>query len=161
MTIENFEEGDIFHWRWKDETRHYSSGVSTAYWCKSRIAIFSRGSLCDTYWGSEAEHPLDLTEVELEFKGNANEMKRIQAWEKDWYRSEDIVNMNHSNNSNAPVYLKTGATRDAQTMRDHFAYKIERAESEARWAVEKVEKYRAALAAVDRGELDGNFPSYS
>lgn len=156
-----FKEGDIFHWRWTDAeyaSRQKQCG-STVYWCRSQIAVFEDGRLRDTYWYSGSENGgLDLGRIILTFKGNANEMKTIPVWEKVFYRPEDVVDMNHPNTSNAPVYVKAG--RDAETMTAFFAHEVERYESDLRSVEQNIAEYRAAIETVARGDLDGHFPIY-
>ena len=159
-----FRNGDVFTWKYKpeEEDRRYNSGVHTAYWCKSRIAIVKDGQLIDTYWhGGGDSSVLDIDQIELEFQCNANEATRINRWERNYYRPEDVMDMSHPNNSGAPVYLKADAKRDPDIMRDFFRHKIECAESDVRMAQSRADEYRNALADVETGRVDGHFPFYS
>lgn len=125
------KEGDIYHWLWRDEFRKNDFGAFQSYHCKSRIAVYSNGTLNDTFWSGDNDGFLDPTAVTLELQGNANEMT-VLSDNPEYYRDSDLVSMKHSNNSNAPIYLKKGAKRDAETMQEclqhrleHSKYKIE------------------------------------
>lgn len=157
------KEGDIFTWRFKPEIetkrRQYTSDP---YHCRSRIAIVKDGILQDTFWYSGSDNStLHQEEVDLTFQGNPADMTVIPKYDRVFYRPEDIVDMNHPNNSGAPVYVKAGKGRDPETIKQYFEYVIERAESDKRSADWKIEKCREALEAVARGEIDLSFPVYN
>lgn len=161
MTAENPKEGDIFRWRYKDE-KPSDLGGYRRYHCKSQMAIFTRGTLHDTFWGSTSwEDRVDFEKADLVFLGNMNEMQKISPWERVFYRDEDIVDMNHSNNSGAPVYVKVGASRDAETMKAYFEYKIERTKSEIDSAHRRINECEEALGVIASGDLSRHFPVYS
>ena len=154
-------EGDIFHWRYADEDIRQNRPFGLyIYHCKSRIAVFKNGYLRDTYWHEMSNNIVDPSEVILEFQGNPADMTIIPKWERGFYRHEDIVDMNHANNSNAPVYLKSGAKRDAKTMLEYFEYAKTRAEEKARSALDRANDCAKAIARINDGDVDGNFPSY-
>lgn len=158
-----FKEGDIFSWRWTPEEgrKRQNDCGSTVYWCKSQIAIFHNDRLRDTYWydGSNSAYILELDKVEITFLGNPENMKTIYDGEQVFYRREDIVDMNHANNSRAKVYVK--AERDLETMRLYYREQAERFERESRMALDRIADCQNAIAAIDRGELTGSyFPVY-
>ncbi len=158
-----FKEGDIFKWRWTDEesAKRQKSCGSTVYWCMSQIAIFQNGRLRDTYWygGSDSTYELELDKVVITFLGNPAEMKTIYDGERAFYRPEDVVDMNHANNSRAPVYVK--GERNPETMRRYYHEQAERFEREIKMARDRIADCRNAVAAIDRGELTGSyFPVY-
>lgn len=160
MTAENPQEGDIFHWRYKDE-KPEDCAAFRRYHCKSMIAVFEKGVLHDTYWGSTYEGRIARDSVVLDFKGNAIEMSVISECEKAFYRPEDIVDMNHPNNSRAPVYVKVGATRDPEIMKAYFEYKIERAKHDIDLAHRRINECEECLAAIAQGDPSRSFPIYS
>lgn len=157
-----FKEGDIFHWRFKPDVetkrRNYSSDP---YHCKSRIAVVKDGILQDTFWyGGSDNAVLRQDDITLEYQGNPSDMTVIPESEKVFYRHEDLVDMNHSNNSRAPVYVKAGKSRDRETMRAYFSCKIERAESDIRSANSRISELRNALKTIESGTTSGSFPIY-
>ncbi len=147
-------DGDIYRWAWADLERD-RAGSFGEYHCKSRIAVFKGGHLYDTFWGDSPTDNSFLREddVSLEFLGNWNEMVVLND-NPEYYRSEDLVNMNHSNNSRAPIYIKPGTKRDAQTMGDLVSYKIERAKSAARSAEFDLKRLSEAQDEIASGNLD-------
>jgi hypothetical protein len=158
--VRTMKAGDIFRWRWTDEVeRRIREHSHDAYWCRSCIATFDGETLRDTFWGSDSDGRLDLDRVTLTFLGNANEMKTIYPGERVFYRDEDVVSMQHSNNSGAPVYVKAG--RDAATMKAYYAYQGERAESEIEWMQRRIAECSENIARIDAGDIDGVFSIWS
>lgn len=157
-----FNEGDIFFWKYTLERyEQISSRGWSPYHCKSQIAVVKGDLLKDTYWGmSGSEGRLDPSEVTLEFQGNPNTMTLIEPYERVFYRPEDVVDMSHPNNSGAPVYVKEGAARNAETMLEFYRYEMERERSAIEWAQHHIAEFAAAIAKIERGETDGSFPLY-
>ena len=156
-------DGDIFRWRYADEEERCKRDFgSYMYHCKSMIAVAANGRLFDTYWHStNSDYEIDPAQVTLKFQGNPKDMTLIPKWERAFYRSEDIVDMNHANNSGAPIYAKAGATRDPETMAAYFKHAKERFESNARSAQDRAADCGKALAAIAAGEIHGDFPSFA
>lgn len=157
----SFREGDIFSWRYKPEIEKKIDSVTIAYWCKSRIAIYSDGVLYDTYWSSPREGRLDPDRVLLTFSGNARDMTAIPASERVFYRSEDIVDTRHANDRGAPVYIKPGCTRNAEWMRAHYESTMERERSAISFAQRRIDECVDHLKNIERGDLTIHFPVYS
>lgn len=156
-------EGDIFRWRWTPEKEaailkfHFSS-----YWCRSQIATVRGGVLYDTFWSTQtSDYALRPEDVILDFQGNPADMVKISEHERTLYRPEDIVDMRHPNNSGAPVYVKAGAARDAQTMLAFYRYEIEQEQSAIRSAQRHIEEFEEAVRRINGGDLGGSFPIYS
>lgn len=153
--VQDIREGDIYRWRWRDEGRHADSGPYRSYHCKSRIAVVHGGQLYDTFWsGFSYEHRVDPEKVILTYEGNPAEMTQIQPYNVPYYRREDIVDLRHSNNSGAPVYLRAGATRNAEVMLAEIAYRRDRAEAEIRSHQHTIERLDEAKALTESGKLD-------
>ena len=152
------EEGDIFRWHCTPEeyTRRSKACGSTVYWCKSQIAICKSGRLVDTYWydGSDSSYVLDLANTQIEFLGNPKDMKRIGGDDRVFYRAEDVVDLRHANNSGGHVYVK--GERDPEAMRQYYHEQASRFSREEKMAQDRMADCRNAIAAIDRGELNGN-----
>lgn len=146
-------DGDIYFWRWKDDIDRYMP-----YHCCSQKAIVKNGVMVDTFWGQSVSNKvLRPDEVVSEFKGNVDEMMEIRHYETDCYRREDIIDMRHSNDSRAPIYVKRGTPRDQKTMKEAIEYRIEKRRSEihsAEWAIERLQQ---DLEKVNAGQLDDVF----
>ena len=139
-------EDDIFFWSWKDPSIH-------SYHCKSQIAIVQRGKLRDTFWCGN-EGVLNLKDIKIRYQGNIHEMTVISSYTTPYYRPRDIVDMRHSNSSQAPVYLKPRAARSQSAMRIHVKYLIEKSESDIQMAKMKIDLFGEALKVIETDELD-------
>lgn len=147
-----FKDGDIFRWRWKDHSRSMH--------CKSGIAVAKGGHLHDTFWGDfHSREWVDLDQVTVEFQGNPADMRAIPKWEAVFYRYQDLVNMNHSNNSDAPVYVKVGAERCPVVMREYYESKKSEAERQARSSQDRMAECDVLLVRISTGDFGGYFPS--
>lgn len=157
-----FKEGDIFRWRYLDEKPEDLGGYRR-YHCKSQIAIFKKGELRDTYWGSSADElVLDPSWIILDFQGNCHEMQTVPPFEKVFYRPEDLMDMNHANNSRAPVYVKVGAARNPEVMKAYYEYAIEKAKRDIDWAHRLISECEVALATIAEGNIESqDFRVYS
>jgi hypothetical protein len=85
--------------------------------------------------------------------GNKNDMTVLHD-SQEYYRPEDLVVMGHSNNSNAPTYLKSGAGRDIDTMRQFITKKRDDAQQRIRSAISDLEQLAVAVERLDNGEID-------
>ncbi|WP_372570406.1 hypothetical protein [Ruegeria jejuensis] len=147
------KDGDIYNWLWKDGMKRNDFGAFQSYHCYSRIAIARDGKLYDTFW-SDNSKPVDVTAVDLRFLGNANEMTVINKWKVPYYRPDDVVDTRHSNDYSAPIYLKAGAQKDPETMRENVLVKRAEAQREIKSSQQTVEEMDKYLAAIEAGDLD-------
>ena len=147
-------DGDIYRWRWADDARDQDCGPYRAYHCFSQIAVAENGRLCDTFWGGMSEGALNPEDVILTLLGNINDMTKIREYQARCYRSEDIVDMRHSNSTCAPIYLKPGAAKDPDTMLEYIRHERGQAEYEARYATEKIDRMDGLEQMVNSGNLD-------
>jgi hypothetical protein len=156
------KEGDIYTWRYKPERYDAISRFKDPYWCRSRIAVVSNGSLEDTYWGPHSGYNrLNPDDLELTFQGNPADMQYIPYCEYVFYKPEDIVDLRHSNNAGAAVYVKPGKDRDAETMREYYEARIDDADREMRSARERIERCNAILADIATGNTGGSLPVWT
>lgn len=154
----DLNEGDVFFWEWKDpqdDRRPY------AYHCYSCIAVVKGGLLIDTYWHDmSSDRAIDPARVTLDLKGNLATLEHINPWTARYYRPEDVVDMRHANSSGADVYVKPGAKRDPDIMRELGEYLIQRAESEIRMAGSRIDMIKASLKRIDDGDAQSvEFPA--
>ena len=146
-------EGDVYDWRWADDAKHADCGPYRSYHCFSRIAVVKDGLLCDTFWLPPGTK-LSPDAVVLTLLGNLNDMTEIRESDARYYHSKDIVDMRHSNNSRASVYLKSGAEKDRDTMLEYIRRERDQAESEACFAASKIERMDGLEEMVIAGNLD-------
>lgn len=144
------KEGDIYWWRYKE---HFGSRADL-YWCKSRIAISSEGKLFDTFWNDKHHEELDLGKIDIEYQGNPEEMDKIGKYDIQYFKSEDIVNMNHSNNSNASIYIKKGSKRNQEIMLYLVKQKISEKESSIQFDKNEIDRLAKLIPSIQGGNLD-------
>lgn len=142
-------DGDIYFWSWKDASERFMP-----YHCCARIAVVKNGILRDTYLTGTSDNRIITADVaDLTYKGNIEDMRSIHWGEVDFYRSEDVVDMRHPNDSRAPIYVKKDATRDAAGMIEALRYQIERELSKIRSSEHRITELEGALAKVAAGQL--------
>ena len=144
----DIKDGDIYFWKWKDLL-----GRFMPYHCWSQKAVVRDGVLHDTYWSPQS-HRVSLDKVVLFFVANINDLTEIRAQEAPYYRSDDVVDMRHENDSGAKVYVKTGAKRDPAAMKKLASHEIEHRKYEISSANNRIEELNVAIAAIDAGQLD-------
>lgn len=149
-------EGDVYFWSWKDGAR---IGESSPYHCWSQIAVVGPdGRLRDTFWSDSSDKLVPLEHAEITFRGNTREMKKIPAYEAQFYHSDDVVDMRHSNNRGAPVYVVPGAKRSPNVMRDLVQDRIVNARREIEYQTRLIDELKAELVAIDEGRLQDVVP---
>lgn len=120
-TMTQIKKGDLFRWRYKDEKAH-SDYLN--YWCCSRMCRADETHLVDLYWGDKNgargifTYEQAFLKINLEFIANEADLEKIEDWQACYYRQEDIVNLNHSNNSRGNVYRRKGTQRNREVMLD-------------------------------------------
>jgi hypothetical protein len=148
-------KGDIFRWSYKNV-----GDTFMPYHCCSCIAEFDGEILRDTYWSGMSDgkwwKPQNAEALlDLEFIANRDDLVQADPSAVDFYSRDDIVDLRHANNSSrSNVYLRKGAKRSANVMRETLNYAIERAESEIRMLRSKIERAQEQLAAVDAGNTE-------
>ncbi len=147
-------EGDIYRWRWADDALDRDHGPYRAYHCFSQRAVVENGLLRDTFWSATGKTRLDPDTVILTLVGNSNDMTKIRESEARYYRGKDVVNMRHSNDSRAPIYLQPGAEKDRDTMLEYIRRERDQADSDARFAASKIERMDGLEKMVIAGNLD-------
>lgn len=146
----------MYFWRWKDGVL---DGTPSPYHCWSRKAVVGAdGKLRDTYWSDNTDKLVPLDYAELTYRGNINEMKKIYHYEAQFYCDKDVVDMRHSNNSRAQVYVVPGAERDPGVMRDLVLERIETARREIEYHTRMIDTFKAELSAIDEGRLSEVLP---
>ena len=146
-------EGDIYSWRWKCDDKHADGAPYRSYHCKSRIAVFDGKSLFDTFWSRPTDGSwLNQDQVLLTLLGNKNDMTILKD-RPEFYSPDDLVSMKHSNNSGAPIYLKDGAARNVDVMRDVLHQKKLEAERKVRSAIRDLELLAVASDRLETGDI--------
>ena len=158
------ENGDIYRWAYTAAFAAKAGGWGLAHWCKSQIAIVHDGNLLDTFWmghggkrrGSYGPkynegRAINPECAELQFLANLDDLVEIYPEDKRFYDQADIVDLRHSNNSNAPVMVKRSAHRSREVTRELLLYEIDKAASEANSASIRKERLEQELRSLDAG----------
>lgn len=146
-------EGDVFRWRYKPE--HLPDKNHTmAYWCKARIAMFKDGALGDIYWGEGDLRFIREEEVDLTFIGNINDYEIMPDYKANLYDTADIMNVRHNNRPSAPLLLRKGASRSPSAAIKWCRSKIEEAEREKQWAINRISDLEKSIADIESGKID-------
>jgi hypothetical protein len=147
-------DGQIYRWRWADEAKDADRGPYRSYHCKSCIAIVRNGLLIDTYWYAPgAENAIDPSKVVLTLWADES-WPKISQYQAPYYKADDVADTRHANNSSAPIYLRPGAERDAETTLAMIAHREETARSQIRTAEWALENYAAARKLVAEGKIN-------
>ncbi len=104
------KNGDIYFWSWKNPPGDFP------YYGKSRKAVVIDDELRDNL----LYFLVPLDQVEIEYKGNINELETIPPKKVHYYRKIDVVDMRSSTGEQHPVYIQPGAKRDPQAMCNHI-----------------------------------------
>ena len=151
-------EGDVYHWHYKDHDQYVQNNSSTAYWCMDKQCVVVDGQLYDTYWcywdkegvkiGSNCNW-IDPDKVDLEFICNINEIKYINKWQLEDY--DKVYNLSYQKGC-CPVYA---VDKDADVSKKALKNKYQRLLEEsyqkkrsAEWDIERYTKEIEGLGEV-------------
>lgn len=140
-------DNDVFRWHWKE-------GCKPMIGQYAHLAVFHNGHLRDTYW-LDWPHavPVDLEKVNLFLLGNIDDCEVIQRWDRSYYDPDEIIDMNHWNNSNGPIYLKKGAARSQKWMLARAEEKFADAQRAKESAERDVARLQDVLKQIRAGDL--------
>ena len=128
------------------------------YHCKSRIAVYEKGVLRDTYWslrGSDDHVLTDLDRYDLRFLGNLNDYERAEYGNWLYYDDADVLNLNHSNASkNSLWYVRKGAEKSAKAIELVLTERLIQAERDKQSAERAIERLTSELEQVRGGDLN-------
>ncbi|MGV8950109.1 MAG: hypothetical protein ACOH2M_03325 [Cypionkella sp.] len=152
-TVE-LKDGQIYRWRWSDAARDADGGPYRSYHCKSQIAVVHGGTLIDTFWSTlSSEYALNPHKVDLTFFADQS-WPKIFAGDERFYAPDDVADTRHSNNSSAPVYLKPGATRNAEAIRKLLLRRMDDADRQIKSALWSIEQIGRMGQLLTDGRLD-------
>lgn len=146
-------EGDIYRWRWADPKLDADSGPYRSYHCCSQLAVVRSGRLMDTFWFGSDNKVLDPSAVTLEFLGNTADLVGIRPCDVAYYRSDDIVDMRHSNNSHGPIYRRKDAERDQATMLELIERRLQECHHDIQFAEQRIRQLSSDAEKVRSGRL--------
>lgn len=138
------KNGDIYKWSYKEST----GDQTLLYWCKSRIAVVVNGVLKDTYWsnGSHHEHGfLDPERVDLEFIANFKDLTPIQQYEVKYFDEKDIVDITNQNSFQHQIFLRKGAVKSLEKIKEGLQREIESKEGEVSYLTGRILDLKKSL----------------
>lgn len=149
-----YRKNDIVRWGYtQDELKRRKDGDNggTTYWCCSRIAVFDGERFIDTYWygtsdnKSFAVEDIGKTHEIYKYVGNFDDLDKQGDYVKSeylerYYKLEDIVNLNHANNSRGNLYLRKGAKKDINVIRDYLKYQKKNIEENLKYGAIKLKE---------------------
>jgi hypothetical protein len=142
----DFKNNDVIRWWYSEDElkrRNHGNNNGTTYWCMSQLAIFKDGFFRDTFWWHGSDNKkIYLKELEnvIEFKylGNLDDYeKHSNPYER--YNPDDILNLNHANNSRDNIYLKKGAKIDRNVVEKNLKEELDKVISEASYYTRRIE----------------------
>jgi hypothetical protein len=152
---------DIYRWSYKEPEKRFGASSGMTYHCKSQIGIAFDGILHDTFWMGHggkrggnygpAFHSatwLHPDQIETQFLGNLCDLEEIYPEDARDYPKGCVVDLRHSNNSNAPVLVPKGQSKSVTVMVENLQSDIVQLESNMRGIVYRIELKRAELAAL-------------
>jgi hypothetical protein len=140
-------ENDVFRWHWK-------LGRAPIVGCYAHLAVFLNGGLRDTFWYDwPTRSYIDLDRVDLTLLGNIDDCVEIKRWDVPYYDPADIIDMSHSNNSRAPIYLKKSATKSQEWMLSVAENKFAEAQRAKESAERDIARLQDVLKQIRAGDL--------
>lgn len=150
--------GDHFHWEYNDSVvvEQYS------YWCKSQMCVWDGHFFKDLFWsmgtGSES-YTVPAGAVMFSFMGNINDYEEWPEKELKYYDDVDILNRshpNHSKNWGNCFFIKKGAKRSREKIKEHLMYKLEEADYKIKSATWDKLKAQEDLDNLNNPDYDLN-----
>ena len=150
-----WREGDIVVWWFTEKElkrRNHGNNGGTTYWSASQIAVFEDGRFWDTYWVSNHYNknftPESIGDThKVKFIANFDELDKIDYSSCEYlskmYDESDIVNLNHANSSRGNLYLRKGAKKKINIIKESYERKIAELKSKIdhwKWTLEQTEK---------------------
>lgn len=148
--------GDHFRWEFNDIVNigEYS------YWCKSKMCIWDGKKFKDLFWsmgtGSES-YTLSVEDVLLSFMGNINDYEECNEYQLKYYDDGDILNRNHSNHSKGwgnCFFIKKGAKRSREKIKQGLLYKLEEVEYKISSAISDKQMVEKELVNLNNPDYD-------
>lgn len=148
----SIKEGDIYKFRYNEQ---FMKGNFEPYHCFDGILTvkpsYEKGLiLVDGYWSSDNRwFTLDkaLSEGELTFICNVNEVEVIKEYESMYYNEKDIFRLPFHSGYHTVYYKRKGAEKCKETILNQLTVKVQQAESSLtsaqrglEWAKESLEK---------------------
>lgn len=149
------KENDIYKWSWKDEHLP-SKNYGDAYWCCARLAKVIDGNLMDLFWSmGESSHSrkLDINKIDLVYLGNLDDYQEVRTTDEfKYYNKEDtldILHANHSGNWGKCFFIKKGAVKSKDKIKQELVKRLEDLEYQAQSIQRDIVRANEKLIELD------------
>ena len=157
------KENDIYKWSWKDEHLP-SKNYGDAYWCCARLAKVIDGNLMDLFWSmgqSSQSKRLDINKVDLMYLGNLDDYQEVRTTDEfKYYNKEDTLNISHANHSGnwgKCFFIKKGAVKSKDKIKQELVKRLEDLEYQAQSIQRDIARAKEKLAKLEDCEGLNNF----
>lgn len=159
----NYKKDDIVRWYYSSMYLASLKGYSP-YHCRSQIAVFNGEKFVDTYWyGSDnfyfgLDRIGESNDIVVEYVGNFADLEKQStglSYLERYYDKNDIINLNHANDTSGNLYLKKGAKRSLKVMKESLENKVRDAESQIMYLGNSLAKYRQDLNDLTEETIGG------
>lgn len=159
-----YQKNDIVFWHYSDIYLVALKGYSP-YHCRSQIAVFDGEKFVDTFWyGNEnfSFGPEKIGwDIVVEYVGNFADLEARNStrlsYLRQYYDEKDIVNLNHPNNTSGNLYLRKGAKRSLEVMRESIRSKIREAETQIMYLGNSLAESRKNLEDLTEETIDSTY----
>lgn len=148
--------GDHFRWQYDNTV----NTVRDSYWCKSQMCVWDGRCFKDLFWsmgtGSES-HNVPVAVALFSFMGNINDYEECNEYQLKYYDDTDILNRYHSNHSKGwggCFFIKKGAQRSREKIKQGLLYKLEEAEYNIRSAMNDKLRTEKELDNLNKPDYD-------
>ena len=149
------KENDRKKWSWKDEHLP-SKNYGEAYWCCARLAKVIDGNLMDLFWSmGESSHSrkLDINKIDLVYLGNLDDYQEVRTTDEfKYYNKEDtldILHANHSGNWGKCFFIKKGAVKSKDKIKQELVKRLEDLEYQAQSIQRDIVRANEKLIELD------------
>ena len=156
LKTHELKNGDHFRWQYDNtvDVAEYS------YWCKSQMCVWNGEKFKDWFWSMgycSESYTLPEGCVLLSFMGNINDYEECNEYQLKYYDDSDILNRNHSNHSKGwgnCFFIKKGAKRSREKIKQCLLYKLEEAEYKISSAMNDKKIAEKGLANLNDPDYD-------
>lgn len=161
-----FNENDVFSFRYNEAELKARFSPHHCFDGQFIVKVNSKGEkyFVDTYWASKYDgftayqdvksRTIDeaISQGELTFICNLNDVEEIKEWEKEYYDDEDIFNLSYQHNCYSFFVKKKGAEKSQSKMLQSIKTKIEEAEYKKQSAERDIVRYNETLKKIEAGD---------
>lgn len=167
-----FRENDVYLFRYNEAELKARFSPYHCFDGQLIVKVNSKGEkyFVDTYWASKNDgfagfqegvksKTIDeaLSQGELTFVCNLNDVEEIKEWEREYYDDEDIFDLSYQHHCYSYFVKKKGAVRSQAKMLQSIKTKIEEAEYKKQLAERDIVKFNEILKKIEAGDTSVRF----